>query len=276
MGLTWYDSLQTVVTKRVSHGLSVNGNFTWSKTLSLMSNPDVYNPAQLGKNLAANHVPYQFRVSAEYTVPRIHSNNKFLGNKILTNVLADWGTGWYLQYQSGPLLALPASAGPDPISNILGRGPGPAQRVAGQSLWSSNWTDTNGVVHNTPIDINCHCFDPAKTKVLNPAAWANVPNNQWGASQTTFLDNYRSFRRPTTNVNFSRNFRLKERVILQIRVEWQNAFNRLILPIPTTTGFTATPQTNALGQFTNGFGTVVPISGTSGQRQGQFIGRISF
>lgn len=276
MGLTWYDSLQTVVTKRVSHGLSVNGNFTWSKTLSLMSNPDVYNPAQLGKNLAANHVPYQFRVSAEYTVPRIDSGNRFLGNKILRNMLSDWGTGWYVQLQSGALLALPASAGTDPISNTLGRGPGPAQRVAGQSLWSSNWTDYDGVVHNTPIDINCHCFDPAKTNVLNPAAWANVPNNQWGASQTTFFDDYRSFRRPTTNVNFSRNFRLKERVILQIRVEWQNAFNRLILPNPTTTGFTAAPQTNALRQFTSGFGTVVPISGTSGQRQGQFIGRISF
>jgi hypothetical protein len=241
-----------------------------------MSNPDVYNPAQLGKNLAANHVPYQFRVSAEYTVPRIDSGNRFLGNKILRNVLSDWGTGWYVQLQSGALLALPASAGTDPISNTLGRGPGPAQRVAGQSLWNSNWTDYDGVVHNTPIDINCHCFDPAKTNVLNPAAWANVPNNQWGASQTTFIDDYRSFRRPTTNVNFSRNFRLNERVILQIRVEWQNAFNRLILPIPTTTGFTATPQTNALGQFTSGFGTVVPISGTSGQRQGQFIGRISF
>ena len=108
-------------------------------------------------------------MSAEYTVPRIHSSNKFLGNKVLTNVLADWGTGWYLQYQSGALLALPASAGTDPISNILGRGPGPAQLVAGQSLWSTNWTDYAGVVHTTPININCGCFDPTKTQVLNPA-----------------------------------------------------------------------------------------------------------
>ena len=68
LGLTWYDGLQTVVTKRLSHGISLNGNFTWSKSLSLMSNPDVYNPAQLGKNLEVQRsaLPVQ-------NVRRIHS-----------------------------------------------------------------------------------------------------------------------------------------------------------------------------------------------------------
>ncbi len=239
-----------------------------------MTSPDIYNPS-LGKDLAGSDLPFQFRLSAEYTVPRIHSGNHILGNKVLTYILGDWGTGWYLQYQSATVLARPASAGTDPISNYLGRGPGPAQLDPTQSVWSTNWTDYNGVHHTTPIDINCGCFDPTKTIVLNPAAWSNVPNGQWAAQNSTIRD-YRGFRHPTENVNFSRNFRLKERVTLQIRAEWQNAFNRLILPNPTTSGFAAAPSTNANGLFTTGFGTVVPISGTTGQRQGQLIARIQF
>ena len=27
-------------------------------------------------------------------------------------------------------------------------------------------------------DPNCHCFDPSKTFVLNPAAWVNPPAGQ--------------------------------------------------------------------------------------------------
>jgi hypothetical protein len=55
-GKTWYDSLQTTVTQRLAHGLTLNGNFTWSKNLSLMSSPDIYNRI-LGKNLAAFDLP---------------------------------------------------------------------------------------------------------------------------------------------------------------------------------------------------------------------------
>ncbi len=40
--------------------------------------------------------------------------------------------------------------------------------------WSVNWFDLNGVHHTTPLDINCHCFNPATTVVLNPAAWQTI------------------------------------------------------------------------------------------------------
>src|SRR5262249_49598194 len=34
LGRNWYNSLQVKVIKRISHGLDVNYNFTWSKTLT--------------------------------------------------------------------------------------------------------------------------------------------------------------------------------------------------------------------------------------------------
>ncbi len=53
LGKTWYDSLQSTVTQRLSHGLTLNGNFTWSKNLDLMSSPDIFN-RNLGKNISLN------------------------------------------------------------------------------------------------------------------------------------------------------------------------------------------------------------------------------
>src|SRR5262249_37068188 len=176
LGKTWYDSLQATVTERLYHGLSMNGNFTWSKNLDLMSSPDVFNRG-LGKNYSINDLPFQFRLSAQYTTPRIRQ----VGNKALSYALSDWGMAWYLQYQSAPILARPSSAGANPLSRGLGRGPGPAERVPGQPLFSTNWVDLDGKAHTDPLDINCHCYDPRTTVVLNPAAWSNVPDGQWSS-----------------------------------------------------------------------------------------------
>jgi hypothetical protein len=279
LGKTWYDSLQATVTQRLSHGLTVNGNFTWSKNLDLLSSPDVFN-TNLGKNISANDLPLQLRFSAQYVTPKA----RVFGSQVASYILGDWTVGWYAQYQSAPIIARAASAGVNPISKWLGRGPGPAERVAGQPLWSTNWTDYDGKVHTDPIDINCHCFDPTKNIVLNPAAWANVPDGQWSSNQSSFRD-YRGFRYPTENANFGRTFRYKERVTFNVRVEFSNAFNRTRLPQPSAgtlpgQGFATLPSKQTSGPLTglysSGFGTVVPTTGTSGYRTGTLVGRITF
>ncbi len=305
LGKTWYDALQVVVTKRLSHGLTLNANYSYSKTLSLMSSPDVFNPI-LGKAYSTSDLPHQFRLSAEYRTPRLKGSG-FLGNKVVSAVLADWAIGTYLQYQSAPMLGLPASAGLDPISNYLGRGPGPSQLVPGISPWAVNWVDSSGKVHPEPIDVNCRCFDPTRPlmieqtdpttgqlngvfkpgTVLNPAAWTNVPAASWSNNYTTDRA-FRGIRLPTENLNFGRTFRIKERVSLQLRVEFANAFNRVQLPQPTSTSNQATTLTTQTtpgiyqGAITGGFGafgggfTPLPQTGTSGYRTGLFVGRLTF
>lgn len=116
--------------------------------------------------------------------------------------------------------------------------------------------------------------------VLNPAAWSNIPNGQWGAQQTSIRE-FRGIRYPQENLNLSRNFRITERVVLHIRAEFQNAFNRTRLPQPNVAAaYTATPNRFTSGVntvlFSGGFGTIVPTSGTAGARAGTLIGRISF
>ena len=76
LGKTWYDSLQLNLTKRYSRGLTLNANYTFSKNLDLMSSPDIFNRS-LGKNLSANDLPHQFRLSAEYRTPRLKGGNAF-------------------------------------------------------------------------------------------------------------------------------------------------------------------------------------------------------
>ena len=276
LGRTWYDSLQASVTQRLTHGLNVNANFTWAKTLDLMSSPDVLN-RKLGKNLSGSDLPLQLRISAQYVTPRISSGP--LGNRFTSFALSDWTIGWYVQYQSAPVLARPASASLNPIDRWLGRGPGPAQLKPGESLWSTDWVDYDGNRRTDPLDINCHCFDPTKTIVLNRNAWESVPDGRWANHMGTIRD-YRGIRQPVENFNFGRVFRIKERATFQIRAEFSNILNRTRLPQPAATGFTANPTTFPAGRYrgaySGGFGTINPTSGTQGYRSGTIVGRLTF
>ena len=131
-------------------------------------------------------------------------------------------------------------------------------------------------MHNTPLNLNCGCFNPQTTVVLNPNAWTAVPNAQFAADPSS-IPSYRGFRTPSENANFGRNFRIKEKLTLQVRAEWQNIFNRLLLPQPTTTGYSA-PPTLANRIYSGGFGTVIPTAGNGiiTQRSGQIVARITF
>jgi hypothetical protein len=69
-------------------------------------------------------------------------------------------------------------------------------RVAGVPLFTHN--------------LNCGCFDPTTTFVLNPAAWTNPAPGQWGTAAAYYSD-FRYQRRPVENISFARNFPIKER-----------------------------------------------------------------
>jgi len=285
LGKTWYDALQLTATHRFSHGLSLNANYTYSKNLDLMNSPDVLN-RNLGKNYSANDIPQQLRISGEYQTPSFHGRGmKYLSSPIASRVIGDWVVGWLLQYQSAPVLTRPTSQGAVPLSNFLGRGPGSAQLKNGpdgqpMNPWSIDWTDYSGVHHTDPLDINCHCFDPTKNVVLNPNAWTDVPDGQW-ANNMSDLRYFRGFRQPSENLNLGKNFRLTERMLLHVRVEFQNAFNRTRLPQPVlTSSYKAAPTTFSSGAnkglYNAGFGTILPTTGTAGGRTGTIVARFTF
>jgi hypothetical protein len=287
LGKSWYDALQAKLTKRFSKGLSATAAYTWSKNLQWYGSPDIFNPS-LGKDLVVLGAPPQtLHIAFEYRVPRYKGNLPVIGNKVVSYALADWAVSGAMYYQSGAYIARPLNGSTNPISLWLGRGPGGAQLLKNadgsyMNPWSVDWTDLSGVHHTDPLDINCHCFDPAKTVALNPAAWGPVPDATWAADTST-LPFFRGPRHPMEAMNFARNFTIKEKYTLQVRMEFQNIFNRVQLPSPATgfspTNTAGTYQTAGNGNYITGFGTFgnSTVAGYLGTpRSGQLVARFTF
>ena len=124
-------------------------------------------------------------------------------------------------------------------------------------------------------DLNCHCFDPNTTFVLNPKAWVNPPLGQYGVSSAYYTD-YRQKRRPQENISLARNFRIREGMTFQIRAEFTNIFNRTQINNPTSTNALATQTKTASGQTTAGFGFINNGTVFSTPRQGTLVARFQF
>jgi hypothetical protein len=134
-------------------------------------------------------------------------------------------------------------------------------RVAGEPLFTQ--------------DLNCHCFDPNTTFVLNPQAWVNPPAGQFG-SAAAYYSEYRYQRRPVENVSLGRNFRINEKTNLQIRAEFTNIFNRTEFNNVTAGNALATQTRNPAGQTTGGFGYINTGTVFSPPRQGTLVARFTF
>jgi hypothetical protein len=296
LGRSWYDSVQIQGTQRLWHGLSANINYTYSKNLQFINSPDVFNRS-VGKDLVPSNPPRVLRITFDYTTPYPKADIPFLGNKVVSYIVGGWEVAGAMYYQTGSYLGRPLSGSTNAVSRWLGRGPGGAELKKNadgsyMSPWSVDWNDLSGKHHTDPLDINCHCFDPEKTVVLNANAWQTIPDGQWTDDTSTYSF-FRGPRRPQENANLSRNFRFKERYTLQIRMEFLNVFNRAYLPNPLITTFSpvnaaSTLQVTSDGRYINGFGTFGNLRNAGayagaysvglggGQRSGQLIARFSF
>jgi len=267
LGKTWYDALQLKATKRFSHGLDFTWTYTRSKELDLGAEDytglgvinDVFNRDN-NKQLSASSRPNWMTLAVNYTTPRWNQN------RWVSQALRDWTVGAVLQYGSGLPIQAPASPGNNNSLTLLRSTY--ATRVPGVPLYL--------------VDLNCHCYDPSKTQVLNPAAWIDTPNGQFSPSAAYYND-YRYQRRPSELASVGRIFRIKERASLQIRAEFNNVFNRPLL-LGGTAGTYVNPST-ALntpvkagpdGRNISGFGTINTTGAVSGERQGTLVARITF
>jgi len=278
LGSSWYNGLQITANKRLSQGIQVDFGFTWAKSMdNFAGTPDVQNRG-LAKGLSPFDQPLVARVGVSYTTP------KWEINKAVSQAVRDWTLGVYMNYASGVPLAAP-------VANTTGY---PSALPTTATM--SNITFQTGqyqVRTGQPLylqDLNCHCFDPNTTIVLNKDAWANPAPGQYGGPQ--YYGDYRSQRRPSEVLSFGRQFRIKERATLGIRAEFADVLNRTYLNNPTL-GNPATqpsPQTapsckqpsGASGacspgqQVLSGFGSFNTSTVNAGPRTGQLVAQIQF
>jgi hypothetical protein len=168
VGSTWYDSMQVTLNKRFSHGFELQGSYTWSKQLSVGAEGDVsffqavspqvndVTNRNTNKYLSGYDQPQLLVFSSTYITP------KWSGNKYVSYVVQGWQLGGVFRYGSGLPIRVPNSN--NALASVLNRGTF-ANRVAGQPLFLQ--------------DLNCHCFDPSRTLVLNPAAWSDPAAGQF-------------------------------------------------------------------------------------------------
>ena len=271
------------MTKRFSHGLTMQASFVWAKgdvlgtgaeagNITTLQGIPIYNDVyNYGINKQLNQLvrPEALVISGSYVTPKLAADSG--GAKALSQILRDWQLGWVLRYQNGALIQTPYSN--NQLNLQLAR--------ASPTFW--NYVPG---MNRLNVDPNCGCFNPQTTLVLNKNAWTDAPGGTFGVS-APFYNNYRWQRQPAESMSFGRNFRLgKEgKYNLFIRAEAQNIFNRLFLSMPLTgtasPTLSANPSTPATtgagGVFTGGYGYLATLGGAGAQpRSGQIVGRFTF
>jgi Carboxypeptidase regulatory-like domain/TonB dependent receptor-like, beta-barrel len=270
LGGTWYNSLQLTANKRFSHGLQFDFGFTWSKSLdTFQGTPDVENRA-LAKGLSNLDQPLVTRVGFTYTLPK-------WGPKGVSYAVRDWMFNGFLYYASGtPLLA--------PSPNTTGYASGLTQATIDNLSFQTN---SRQVRTGEPLylsSLDCHCFDPNTTIVLNPAAWANAAPGHFGGPR--YYGDFRGERRPVENFSVGRQFQIREGMRLNIRAEFTNVFNRAYLNDPSLTNPQRAPvctlPTGKSGacspglQIVSGFGAISTTTVRYPQRTGQLVAQFTF
>jgi hypothetical protein len=298
LGDTWYDALQVKLTKRYSHGLTVQGSYTWQKEEILGTNSaspyftagqvvvnDVNNRLQ-NKQLSSLDFPQVLTLTFSYTTQRTHFAGDSFAGKALQFVYRDWTIGGVLRYQSGVLLQTPGAntnflyqlgVGSQDNPAVFSAPYGLENYVPGQSFFAPGFNP------------NSH-FDPTKTLVLNPNAWTEPDAGTFGVSAPYYINN-RWQRQPAESFSLMRTFRIREKYEIQIRGEFQNMFNRVAYAVPATGGPTGTANQPAFnnpfpvagstrGALSGGFGFVNSFNGNlypgTTPRTGQIVARFQF
>ena len=173
----------------------------------------MYNRDQ-NKYISSSSQPLISTIGFSYETPAATSN------RLARTVLRGWTVAGVLRYSSG--LPIQSPLAQNNLNTLLLRANGQsfANRVPGQPLFLK--------------DLDCHCIDPNKELVLNPAAWTDPAPGQWGTSAAYYND-YRSQRRPAEQLSLGRIFRVREGMTFEIRGEFYNAFNRTEMNNPVST-----------------------------------------
>ncbi len=254
-GISNYDSLQFLVRKRYSNGLTFDANYAWSHMLDdqdsagwgSTSGQQVW---QFGNDPAANYansnfdIPQAFKGTATYELP-FGTGKQFMNNNAIADaVLGGWRLAGTWIWQSGtPFTVLDGG-----VNDYSQAGNVYADPIKGQSAKSG--TCANGFAVGT---VNCW---------FNPAAFETPTvqgNGVFGTgSRNTLFGPHLS----DINMSLAKTWRYKERFGLTIRGDFINALNHPSFSLPNN------------DVSSTAVGTITGVSNAS--RTIQLSGRISF
>lgn len=238
VGQSSYHSLQATVERRFHAGLSLQGSFTWAKTLtdadSLM--PGLYtgltqnqnpNNLDLDKAVSLQSIPLMGTFAWIYELP-FGPGRKWVNHGFAGVLAGGWQIGGVQRYQSGAPVSFGCATAIPGWDNCVR-----FSRGDGQSIYSQQVL--NGA------------FDPFVNRYYNPAAFVDPNANRRGGAYQ--FGNYPRVSEdarmtPYYNEDFSvvKNIPLPrlEAARLQFKAEFLNAFNRHVFASPDTSPYSPT------------------------------------
>jgi len=224
-----YHGLQLTAEKKYSNGLQLLATFVWSKSIDNASAADTNvswagsfdslqdpNRPELERSLSTFDIPYVLQFSYVYELPVGHGR-AFLGNmpRWADAILGGWKTNGIWRISDGRPLAFFLDDGGQPLPTYGSQRPnivGTPKRNSG-----SDWIDQY-FAGNTPDD---------HPNFVRPAPYT------LGDARRT-LGSVRSPWSFTTDLSVGKQFRIREEMNFEFRVEAKNAFNHPVFGTPDT------------------------------------------
>jgi Carboxypeptidase regulatory-like domain len=237
-GNSSYHALQLDMVRRLTQGLQLRGNFTWSKNLdinSALQGAQANNQAQMVMDrndlrrdwgLAALDVAAQSTISANYALPVGKGQRFFARDGGLTGALL---RGWEVNGIATMLSGFAFT--PQTGSNRSGDGD---TRNPDRPSFNPNF---NGPV---VLGKQSQWFDPNAFVLPSPGTWGNVGRGTYRGPGLASLD-----------VSLFKNIPLAERGTLQFRAEGFNVTNRANFGTPNAVVFSGGAVSPSAGLITN-------------------------
>lgn len=231
-GTSEFHSLQFQFVKRFTKGLSMNGSYTWSREhlKNQYLNPQ---DTELTEYISPNERPHRFTFSSIYELPigkgRTYAND---WHPAVDAILGGWQVQGLYEWQSGEPLLLPSlyfGGDLDALESKLGKSDGSGLRYGvDMPAWDISGFNIGGVVPGVANN-----FTSGSAISLR-----NLPFTVDGLRNQRFLK---------VDVGMSKNFRIREGMKIQVRVDAINLLNRPYFSSPNVTassssfGFTTAP-----------------------------------
>jgi carboxypeptidase family protein/TonB-dependent receptor-like protein len=259
---SWYNSMQVRFQKRMNHYFSVEGNYTFSKSMDNSSagfNPfvgnlnntsagyPVGNPQQLDRlksewAVSANDATHRLVLATIVEVPV--GKNRWIGknmNRFLDGVVGGWSISGIITKQSGQPLAV---------------------AMANSRLMDGNQRP-NVICNNLSAGISYHNAASTGNSILNASCFAD-PGDQVPGNAPRYFSQIRGDGIHNVDLSFSKEFSIRENMKLQLRGEFFNFTNTPRFAFPDV----------GIGSGT--FGQVTSTAPGSSPRHGQFGLRFEF
>jgi hypothetical protein len=214
VGKGWYNSLQFIVRKRVSYGLSLLSSYTFSRTMEQNEFLNAQDAAPVTEVTDYNR-PHIWQFSGTYELPfgRGKSFGRNMGSA-LDQIVGGWQVNWNFNSQSGKPLDEPGALEPIPGTSAVLSNPTPDR------WFNTCFVDTSGTLQ--------HCL-PGESPV-----WRQRPSFTLRTTPNRFSDIQVPWR-PTLDASAFKRFALPGRFRFELRAEAFNLTNVSIFDVPNLT-----------------------------------------